>query len=321
MNAERLPVICLMGPTASGKTELAVRLVEALPCDIVSVDSAMVYRGMDIGTAKPDTDTLARAPHRLIDIRDPAEAYSAAEFCQDARREAAAIRAQGRIPLLVGGTGLYFRAFEQGLSNLPAASYSIRREILEQARRDGWQALHRRLAEVDPDSARRIHPNDPQRLQRALEVHAMTGRPMSEIFDDPTREPLGSPIIKILIMPADRDVLRQRIGQRFDAMLAAGLEDEVRGLYERGDLHAGLPSMRMVGYRQVWRYLAGQLDRTDMITHAVVATRQLAKRQMTWFRRETNVCCFDSLDASLCDKVLKYLAQEMPESTDCNILE
>lgn len=315
------PAICLMGPTASGKTELAVRLAETLSCDIISVDSAMVYRGMDIGTAKPDAAVLARAPHRLIDIRDPAESYSAAEFCADARREAEAIRARGRIPLLVGGTGLYFRAFEHGLSNLPAASYTVRRTLLEDARRLGWQALHRRLAEIDPDSARRIHPNDPQRLQRALEVHAMTGRPMSEFFDEESREPLGFSILKILLIPADRDELRQRIGHRFKAMLAAGLEDEVRVLYERGDLHAGLPSMRMVGYRQMWRYLDGQLDRDEMITHAVVATRQLAKRQMTWFRGEADVRQFDSLDPALYDKVLNYLAREMPDGADCNILE
>jgi tRNA dimethylallyltransferase len=313
MTDDTPPVICLMGPTASGKTDLALRLVEALPCDIVSVDSAMVYRGMDIGTAKPDAATQARAPHRLIDICDPAETYSAAQFCKDARREAAEIQSQGRIPLLVGGTGLYFRAFEQGLSNLPAASHTVRRTILEDARRYGWQALHRRLAEVDPDSARRIHPNDPQRLQRALEVFAVTGRPMSDLLDDATREPLGCRVIKIIIAPADRDVLKQRIKIRFEAMLAAGLEDEVRGLYERGDLHAGLPSMRMVGYRQVWRYLAGQLDRADMIAHAVVATRQLAKRQMTWFRGETGAGRFDSLDPLLYERVLSYLEQQQTQ--------
>ncbi len=282
--AGQLPVICLMGPTAAGKTELAVALVQALPCDIVSVDSAMVYCSMDIGTAKPDAATRARAPHRLIDICDPAESYSAARFRADARREVEAIHARGRIPLLVGGTGLYFRAFAEGLAALPGASHSIRQRLQREAREHGWQALHARLAEVDPASAERIHPNDPQRLQRALEVYELSGQPLSSLWAAAATEPPPYRLIKRVVAPADRQVLRERAATRFQAMLEAGLVAEVEALYNRGDLHHGMASMRMVGYRQVWRYLAGQLDYQEMITHAVAATRQLAKRQLTWFR-------------------------------------
>ena len=305
------PVICLMGPTASGKTELAVSLVQSLPCDIVSVDSAMVYRGMDIGTAKPGPETLAAAPHRLIDICDPAESYSAARFREDARREVEAIHAAGRIPLLVGGTGLYFRAFEQGLAAMPGASYHVRQKIAAEARELGWTAMHQRLAAVDPDSAALIHPNDPQRLQRALEVYELTGRPLGEHWDEDPVEPNPWQLIKLVVAPAEREVLRQRAAARFHAMLEAGLVDEVRGLYGRGDLDPSLPAMRLVGYRQIWRYLAGQLDYEEMITHAIVATRQLAKRQLTWFRAEQHAHWLDSTDSDLSATVLSYLQAKL----------
>lgn len=308
---ESRPVICLMGPTAAGKTDLAVELVRNLPCDIVSVDSAMVYCGMDIGTAKPGPDILAAAPHRLIDIRDPAETYSAAEFCEDARREVAEIHAAGRIPLLVGGTGLYFRAFEQGLAAMPGASHHVRQRLTAEAATQGWEALHARLAAVDPDSAERIHPNDPQRLQRALEVYELTGRPLSEWWSAAAGEPIGHDLIKLVVAPAEREVLRQRARQRFHAMLEAGLVEEVRALFERGDLDPAMASMRMVGYRQIWRYLAGELDYQNMITHAIAATRQLAKRQLTWFRSEEDAHWFDSTHEALNDMVLSYLQAKL----------
>lgn len=309
--AEARPVICLMGPTAAGKTDLAVELVRTLPCDIVSVDSAMVYRGMDIGTAKPCPEVLAKAPHRLIDIRDPKETYSAAEFCADARQEVEHIHAAGRIPLLVGGTGLYFRAFDQGLAALPGASYHIRQRLLAEAAAHGWGWLHERLAAVDPASAQRIHPHDPQRIQRALEVYELTGRPLNESWSQAAGEPVVHELIKLVVAPAEREVLRERARIRFHAMLDAGLVDEVRGFFERGDLDLTRASMRMVGYRQVWRYLAGELDYEDMITHAVVATRQLAKRQLTWFRAEKHAQWFDSTDAALFDSLLSYLEAKL----------
>lgn len=305
--AGKPPVICLMGPTAAGKTELAVELVRRLPCDIVSVDSAMVYRGMDIGTAKPGPEVLAEAPHRLIDICEPSEPYSAARFRNDARHEVDIIHAAGRIPLLVGGTGLYFRAFASGLADLPAASHSCRQRLQQQAREQGWEALHARLAEVDPASAERIHPNDPQRLQRALEVYEISGRPLSELWADADAESLPYTLIKQVVAPSDRAVLRERAKTRFHAMLEAGLVAEVTALYQRRDLDQAMPSMRMVGYRQIWRYLEGQLDYQEMITHAIVATRQLAKRQLTWFRAEPDARWYDSMEAGLLDRILTDL--------------
>ncbi|HKK13813.1 MAG TPA: tRNA (adenosine(37)-N6)-dimethylallyltransferase MiaA [Gammaproteobacteria bacterium] len=301
------PVLCVMGPTASGKTELAVNLVRRLPCEIVSVDSAMVYRGMDIGTAKPDRALLREAPHRLIDICDPAQAYSAARFRADALREMELIRAAGRLPVLVGGTMLYFRALEQGLSQLPSADPRVREALDEEARKVGWAALHARLARVDPQAAGRIHPNDPQRIQRALEVHQITGRPLTEWFA--RRGPVEPPFrfIKLIVAPGDRALLHRRIAARFQTMLSRGFADEVRRLRERGDLHQGLPSMRAVGYRQVWDYLDGKLGRDAMVERAVTATRQYAKRQLTWLRAETGGTWYDALDPRLTDKVLKRL--------------
>lgn len=280
------PVIFLMGATATGKTDLAVALVRRLPLEIVSVDSAMVYRGMDVGTAKPGPEVRAVAPHRLIDIEDPARAYSAARFRADARREIADIHAQGRIPLLVGGTMLYFRALAEGLAEMPPADPAVRARIEAQAAQQGWAALHARLARVDPASARRIHPNDPQRLQRALEVWELTGRPLSQIIAEAHGDPLPYRLVKLAVDPQGRAELGERIAARFHAMLAAGLVAEVEALRDRGDLHPELPARRAVGYRQVWAYLDGVYDYATMVARGITATHQLAKRQMTWLRAE-----------------------------------
>lgn len=275
-------VVCLMGPTASGKTGLACELVQEYPFEIVSVDSVMVYRDMDIGAAKPDAATLQSAPHRLLDIRDPSEPYSAADFCSDAHREINDILAAGNVPLLTGGTMLYFHALQQGLSALPAADNAVRDAISADAEKLGWDAVHDKLKAVDPASAARIHPNDPQRLQRALEVFYVTGKPMSDFRGQQEESPFD--FINIAIMPEDRALLHAQIEKRFDDMLALGFVDEVKRLKARGDLHADLPSMRAVGYRQAWQHLEGELSATEMRERAIIATRQLAKRQMTWLR-------------------------------------
>ncbi|MAA75487.1 MAG: tRNA (adenosine(37)-N6)-dimethylallyltransferase MiaA [Salinisphaeraceae bacterium] len=282
-----LPVIFLMGPTASGKTELAVELVNSLSCDIISVDSAMVYRGMDIGTAKPDAAVLARAPHRLIDFRHPAEPYSAAEFATDARRHIADIHDRDRIPLLVGGTMLYFRALEQGLSPLPEAEPAVRERITRRAQRLGWPALHDELARLDPASAARIHPNDSQRIQRALEIHEVSGQARSQQW---ARRGAPRPVwqsIKMVVAPFERQVLHARIRQRFEAMMRAGLLGEVEKLHADPDLHEGLPAIRAVGYRQLWRHLEGDMPLADAVERGIIATRQLARRQLTWLRAES----------------------------------
>ncbi|OGT19146.1 MAG: tRNA (adenosine(37)-N6)-dimethylallyltransferase MiaA [Gammaproteobacteria bacterium RBG_16_57_12] len=299
--------IFLMGPTASGKTEIAARLVECLPCEIISVDSALIYRGMDIGTAKPGAELLARAPHRLINILDPAESYSAARFRADALAAMADISVAGHIPLLVGGTMLYFRALQQGLSPLPAADEAVRLRLEEEGRRHGWPALHARLARVDPASALRIKPTDPQRIQRALEVHELTGRPLSAFFAEQGQTTLPYEVVKLIVAPADRAVLHRRIHERFLTMLAQGLVEEVRDLRARGDLHVRLPAMRSVGYRQVWDYLEGQYTYDEMVERAVIATRQLAKRQLTWLRSEPEARWFDALEENIFANVLKYL--------------
>lgn len=283
-----------MGPTASGKTGLAVRLAEQFPLDIISVDSALVYRGLDIGTAKPDAATLARAPHRLIDICSPTETYSAARFRVDARREIDAIHAAGRVPMLVGGTLLYFRALLQGLSALPQADPEIRARIERQAAESGWPALHRQLAEVDPDAAARISPNDPQRIQRALEVFRITGRPISHLQKRRGGGPEYGRVLKLVVCPASRRVLHQRIRERFEDMLRQGFEEEVRSLHRRADLHPDLPALRAVGYRQAWAWLDGRLDQSEWKEKTVIATRQLAKRQLTWLRREKQALWYDS---------------------------
>ena len=303
-----MPVIVLMGPTASGKTDLAIALQQRLPLDIISVDSVMVYRGMDIGSAKPDAQTLAQAPHRLIDIRDPAEAYSAAEFRADALREIQAVHAAGRIPLLTGGTMLYFRALLYGLSELPAADAATRKKLEAEAQQIGWAGMHQRLSEIDPPAAERIHQNDPQRIQRALEVYELTGLPLSSLQQqDKNRLALPWPVIKLAVAPADRSVLHERIELRFRQMMEQGLVVEVEALMARGDLDSSMPSIRAVGYRQVWELLSGRMDYTETIEKGIIATRQLAKRQFTWMRSEADLHRFDSLTPDLGNKVLDFL--------------
>lgn len=282
-------VVLLMGPTATGKTELAATLVQALPMDVVSVDSAMVYRGMDIGTAKPDAASLRLCPHRLIDICDPAETYSAGRFIRDARREVEQIHAAGRIPLLAGGTMLYFRALQQGLADLPSADPAVRAEIDAAAATEGWPALHERLRRIDPDAAARIRPRDSQRIQRALEVFRLTGETLSALQSAATADAPGWSYVKLALWPEDRSALAERIAVRFRLMLEAGFEQEVENLRSRPDLDPDMPSMRAVGYRQMWEYLEGRYDRAEAERRAVVATRQLAKRQMTWMRAEPDV--------------------------------
>ena len=279
--------IFLMGPTASGKTDLAVDLAARFPCDIISVDSAQVYRGLDIGSAKPGSEVLAASPHRLIDICEPTEAYSAARFRDDALREMAEIVARGRVPLLVGGTMLYFRALQAGLAPMPEADPGIRARLEREAEVSGWADLHQRLLRVDPEAGARIHPHDSQRIQRALEVFEITGTPLSQWQRaSAPLNPLPYRLLKLVRTPRERQVLRERIAHRFQAMLDAGLEDEVRRLWARGDLTPDLPSLRSVGYRQVLNYLLGGSSFEVMIERGVTATRQLAKRQLTWLRSE-----------------------------------
>ncbi len=300
------PVLCLMGPTASGKTALAMALHAQLPVDIISVDAAQVYRGMDIGTAKPSPSELAQVPHRLIDIRDPAQPYSAAEFCADALREIAAIHQAGRLPLLVGGTMFYFRALEQGLSDLPSASPSIRARLTQEAEEAGWPALHARLTRQDPTSAARINPADAQRIQRALEVVEITGQPVRQA-NPATRRTPAYDFIKLAIYPAERRTLHAQIALRYQAMLTAGLVAEVEGLVQRPDLTANLPSMRTVGYRQVIAYLSGALNYQEMVEKGIIATRQLAKRQLTWLRADRELYRLDAHNPVLLRSVLEYL--------------
>ena len=290
---EPAPVVFLMGPTAAGKTAIAATLAERGPFEIVSVDSALVFRHLDIGTGKPSPEVLARAPHRLVDIRDPDERYSAGEFRDDALGAIADIRAAGRVPLLAGGTGLYFRALEQGLAVLPAADPEVRAGIEREAARDGWPAMHARLAGIDPASARRIHANDPQRIERALEVHALTGLPMSELLAGGRRGALDGPVCRIVVEPSDRSVLHRDIATRFAGMLDAGLIDEVRDLRRRWTLTRRSASMRLVGYRQVWAYLEGACSRAEMTERAIAATRQLARRQLTWLRADRTAARVD----------------------------
>lgn len=287
--------IALMGPTASGKTALAVEWAQRLRTQIVSVDSALVYRRLDIGSAKPDAATRALAPHRLVDVRDPHEVYSAADFANEALREMQLLAAEGRVPLLVGGTGLYFRALLDGLSAMPEADPELRAALQAEAEAYGWAALHAELARVDPVAAARIHASDPQRIIRALEVFRRSGRPISEWQQARPHRRFPFRVLKLVLAPDDRSVLHARIEQRFDRMLALGFLDEVRRL--RGDprLHAELPAMRAVGYRQAWRHLAGETDAETFRAQAIAATRQLARRQFTWLRGETDARWFDPL--------------------------
>ena len=299
------PAIFIMGPTASGKTALAMSLMKHLPVELISVDSALIYRGMDIGTAKPTAQELAEAPHRLIDILDPTQAYSAADFRADALREMAEITSRNKIPLLVGGTMLYFKALLEGLSPLPQADATVRERIEKQAAEQGWSALHDQLREIDPVAANRIHPNDPQRLSRALEVFYISGKTLKELTKI-SGETLPYRVHQFAIAPTRREVIHQRIEERFCQMLSNGFEDEVRTLLARGDLHTDLPSIRCVGYRQMWSYLSGEFDYDEMVYRGVCATRQLAKRQMTWLRGWEEV---EWLDSEKPDEALSRVIQ------------
>ena len=306
----RPPVLFLMGPTASGKTALAVELVRRLPFEIISVDSAQVYREMDIGTAKPDVETRRIAPHRLVDIRDPAEAYSAGQFRADALHEIATIQAAGHAPLLVGGTMLYFRALERGLAELPTADPALRARLAAERAEQGGAALHARLARLDPAAAARIHPADSQRIQRALEVYELTGRPLTELCAVSRNESLPFRIVKWIVAPANRQVLHERIKQRFQLMLAQGFVAEVERLRRRGDLNPDAPSMRAVGYRQVWAYLDGRLDETAMVERGIIATRQYAKRQLTWLRAEAGAVWLDGDENRRLDQAITRLREQ-----------
>ena len=302
--------VCLMGPTASGKTDVAIRLCKRFPFDIISVDSALVYRGMEIGTAKPDAETLRRAPHRLVNIREPEESYSAGDFVRDAIAEIESILAAGRIPLLVGGTMLYFRALTEGIAELPAADPEIRAKIDANADKIGWEALHQQLLDVDPEAAARIKPGDQQRIQRALEVFLSTGTTLSEWQKRSGRgRMIDVEFCKLALLPATRSLLHERIETRLKTMFNNGLLEEVKALYDRPGLTSEHPSMRAVGYRQVWEYLDGRVSVEEARDKALFATRQLAKRQITWLRSESGVQVFDPLESGVIDGISKSLIE------------
>lgn len=305
------PAIFLMGPTASGKTSVAVELFQRLPVELISVDSALVYRDMDIGTAKPDAATLKQAPHHLIDIIDPTEAYSAAQFRNDALRLMAEITARGKLPVLVGGTMLYFKALQGGLNDLPEADPQTRAALDAEALEIGWPGMHAKLAAIDPETAARLKTTDAQRIQRALEVYALSGKTMAEIFaEEKTQASLPYRLLKLALMPSDRSVLHVRIAARFEQMLAAGLLDEVRALRVKfPTLHLGLPSMRCVGYRQAWQYLDGEFGMDALREKGIAATRQLAKRQLTWLRGMDDIVELDCLSKDLDEKIFTYINQ------------
>lgn len=304
------PAIFLMGPTASGKTALAVQLAQQLNGEIISVDSALVFRGMDIGTAKPTAQERGGIPHHLIDILDPSEAYSTGQFRSQALALMADLTARGKLPILVGGTMLYFNALSSGLAVLPAANPELRRRLDQELASLGKEALHQRLAAIDPKAAARIHPNDPQRVQRALEVYELSGQPLSDFFAD-TGPAIPYRILKLVVAPSDRAILHGIIAERFHQMLAQGLVEEVRVLYQRGDLNAALPALRAVGYRQVWAYLHGDTDWQTMTEQAIAATRQLAKRQFTWLRKETEAEHLVTGDSALVSQALACIGRHL----------
>ncbi|WP_394172056.1 tRNA (adenosine(37)-N6)-dimethylallyltransferase MiaA [Thalassotalea litorea] len=301
-----LPVICIMGPTASGKTSLAMQLADQLPCDLISVDSALVYKGMDIGTAKPTAKELQDYPHQLIDLIDPKQSYSAADFCRDAKAAIFSARERQRYPVLVGGTMMYFKSLLQGLSPLPEADASIRKDIEAQANKHGWEYIHQELANVDPISAERIHPNDPQRLTRALEVYRISGKSLTQLTEH-KGETVEGPVLQFAISTPERSTLHQRIELRYQQMLAQGFEDEVKVLKKRQDLHPDLPSIRCVGYRQMWEYLDGDYDYDEMVFRGVCATRQLAKRQLTWLRSWPDLTWLKTDDEKNLQTILRAL--------------
>ncbi|MDR6743141.1 tRNA dimethylallyltransferase [Herbaspirillum sp. 1173] len=312
---QQLPLaVAIMGPTASGKTAAALEIARHLPCEIISVDSALVYREMDIGTAKPSPEELAAVPHHLIDIIDPTEAYSAMQFRQDALRLTLEIASRGKLPLLVGGTMLYFKVLRDGLDELPQADPALRAQLDEEAARIGMPAMHARLATLDPVTAARLKPTDSQRIQRALEISLLTGQPMSSLLSQKPPEPLPFEMLPLALEPADRAVLHERIALRFDLMLRGGaLEREVAALRARGDLHLGLPSMRCVGYRQMWEYLDGSIDATALREKGIAATRQLAKRQLTWLRSMPERVSIDCNRSEATAEVLARVQQALAE--------
>jgi len=301
--------ICLAGPTASGKTEIAIRLREKLPLEIISVDSALVYRGMDIGTAKPDAETLKRAPHRLIDIRDPEESYSAGDFVRDAEAEMCKIRDSGRIPLLVGGTMMYFHSLTEGIAELPEADPQVRDELNADAASVGWAALHKKLADIDPDAAARINPNDSQRIQRALEVFEISGRTMTDWQTGNRRS--AAAFLKIALVPGSRALLHERIGTRLQGMFENGFVEEVEKLRQRPGLSGQSPSMRAVGYRQIWSHLDGAFDLPTAATKALAATRQMAKRQLTWLRSDQQLNPIDPFEDKAFEAILSLLDEHL----------
>ena len=302
--------ILLMGPTASGKSALAAALAQYFPVEIVSVDSAQIYRGMDIGTAKPSVAERRSVPHHLIDIVDPTESYSAAQFRGDAVRLISEITARGRIPLLVGGTMLYFKALREGLSELPESDAALRARMDAEAAERGWPALHAELAKVDAPTAARLKPSDAQRIQRALEIYRVTGKPMSQLLGR-ARSALPFRLLELALVPSDRAALHRRIESRFDAMLERGLVEELRALRERHTLRPGLPSMRCVGYRQAWQHLEGEFGRNELRDRGIFATRQLAKRQLTWMRAMKAVRSFDCLAEDLDAEALDYVRRDI----------
>jgi tRNA dimethylallyltransferase len=304
------PAIFLMGPTASGKTNAAVELLQRLPVELISVDSALVYRDMDIGTAKPDAATLQKAPHHLIDVIDPTEAYSAAQFRADAMRLMADITARGKVPLLVGGTMLYFKALQSGLGELPQADPAVRARLDAEALQIGWPGMHAKLAKIDPETAARLMTTDSQRVQRALEVCELSGKTMTQLFAEQAATALPYHLLKLALVPSDRSVLHERIALRFEQMLEAGLIDEVKALRAKYPaLTADLPSMRCVGYRQAWQYLDGEFGLDELREKGIAATRQLAKRQLTWLRGMDDTVEFDCLDAAVNEKLFHYINQ------------
>ena len=306
--AKQPPVICLMGPTASGKTSLAMALSDVLPCDIISVDSALIYRDMDIGTAKPTAKELAKYPHRLINLRDASQSYSAADFCQDALMEIVKSRANNRIPLLVGGTMMYFKSLIEGISPLPSADNIVRKHIEDQAAQQGWDVMHNQLADIDPVSAQRIHPNDPQRIIRALEVFRLTGNTLTQLTQI-KGDKLAGDILQFAITPKERSTLHARIELRYQQMIDQGFEQEVLKLKNRADLHEDLPAIRCVGYRQMWQHLDGEFDHKEMIFKGVCATRQLAKRQLTWLRNWPNLQWLNTDDETNLSHVLAAIGK------------
>jgi len=305
------PAIFLMGPTASGKTNVAVELAQRLPVELISVDSALVYRDMDIGTAKPDAATLARAPHHLIDIIDPTEAYSAAAFRHDALRLMHDITQRGKIPLLVGGTMLYFKALREGLSDLPQSDPAMRSALEAEIAQHGIQHLHQQLAQVDAETAARLKPTDTQRIQRAMEIYRITGQPMSTLIGQQQSTELPYRIIPIALVPSDRAVLHQRIATRFATMLKQGLVDELRALRKKYPLHPNMTSMRCVGYRQAWQFMEGEINDVELLETGIASTRQLAKRQLTWLRSMPDNIELDCLAPDLAQKVLDNLTENL----------